>query len=276
MKGQYVGLWFLLSAAFALFFVLSSFGEMSVGGIEIQNTGMYAALVPQAEKQESEPVAEAPVEVATDVVAEVSAEVEAEDVPLEPEFIIDTLPQRILFVGDSMLEGLSPRLAAYAKHNGHTLNSVIWYGSTTKSWGNSQKMAEYIKQYKPTFIFVSLGGNEMFVRDIKTRHFQQLKNILEQIGDIPYQWIGPPNWKPDTGINELLAENVPADRLFVSKDLELARASDKVHPTRAAAYGWFDLIVEWMSENQKYRIKLEKPEVQTAKPNTLVALKPPK
>jgi hypothetical protein len=62
----------------------------------------------------------------------------------------------------------------------------------------------------------------------------------------------------------------------VSKDLTLARAKDKVHPTRVAAYGWFDLIVEWMSENQKYLIKLDKPEVQTAKPNTLVTLAPPK
>ena len=260
MKGQYVGLWLLLTTSFALFFALSSFGDISVGGIEIQNTGMYASLVPQAEEEEA--VVEEPVE--------------AEVVPAEPEFVVDTLPQRLLLVGDSMLEGLSPRLAAYAKHNGHTLNTVIWYGSTTKSWGNTQKMTEYIKQYKPSFIFVSLGGNEMFVRDIKTRHLQQVKNIIKQIGDIPYQWIGPPNWKPDTGINELLVENVPADKLFVSKDLELARASDKVHPTRVAAYGWFDLVVEWMAANQKYRIKLEKPEVQTAKPNSVIALEPPK
>lgn len=284
MKGQYVGLWLLLTVSFTLFFVVSSFGDISVGGIEIQTTGMYASLVPQAKEAESEVVAEEPIETETEVavenlIAADSTAVAGEGAvvaPIEPKCIVDTLPQRILFVGDSMLEGLSPRLAAYAKHNGHTLNSVIWYGSTTKSWGNTKKMAEYIKQYKPTFIFVSLGGNEMFVRDIKTRHLQQLKNILEQIGDIPYQWIGPPNWKPDTGINELLAENIPADRLFVSKDLTLARAKDKVHPTRVAAYGWFDLIVEWMSENQKYLIKLDKPEVQTAKPNTLVTLAPPK
>lgn len=267
MKGQYVGLWLLLTVSFALFFALSSFGEMSVGGVEIQNSGMYAALVPQSAEEES----------ATEATSEEPAETEAEAAPAPPapQFVVDTLPQRILFVGDSMLEGLSPRLAAYAKHNGHELYSVIWYGSTTKSWGNTQKMAEYIKQFNPSFIFVSLGGNEMFVKDIKTRHLQQLKNILKQIGDIPYQWIGPPNWKPDTGINELLAANIPADKFFLSKDLKLARASDKVHPTRVAAYGWFDLIVKWMSENQKYRIKLEKPEVQTAKPNKQIALAPP-
>ena len=262
MKGPYLPLWFLLAAAFAIFFVASAFGEMSLGGVELQSAGIYGELTHRESVEE-------PVEVADTTAFADTLRIE------EPKFIVDTLPQRILFVGDSMLESLSPRVAAYAKHNGHVLNTVIWYGSTTKSWGTSQKMAEYIAQYNPTFIIVSLGGNEMFVRDIKTRHLQPLKNILSQIGDKPYLWIAPPNWKPDTGINELLAENIPAERLFVSKDLKIARTSDKIHPTRTAACGWFDIIAEWMTQNHDYRIKLEKPDYQTAKPNTLVALPVP-
>lgn len=262
MKGPYIGLWFLLTVGFAIFFVASAFGEFKVGDVEIRNAEIYAELT----KRE---------EVAIPTREIVTARQDSIAVVDEPKYIVDTMPQRILFIGDSMLETLSPRLAAYAKHNGHKLYTVVWYGSTTKAWGNSQKLAEYIKMFDPTFIFVSLGGNEMFVRDIKTRHLPMLKSMLEQIGDIPYQWIAPPNWKPDTGINELLAENIPAERLFVSKDLKLARASDKIHPTRTAAIGWFDLIVEWMAENQDYRIKLEKPTIQTAKPDKLLAFAPP-
>lgn len=253
----------MLTVAFAIFFVASAFGEISLGSMKLENAGIYDALTYR------KAVEEVPTEAADSCAMADTLRIE------EPKFIVDTLPQRILFVGDSMLESLSPRVAAYAKHNGHVLNTVIWYGSTTKSWGTSQKMAEYIAQYNPTFIIVSLGGNEMFVRDIKKRHLEPLKNILSQIGNIPYQWIAPPNWKPDTGINELLAENIPADRLFVSKDLKIARTSDKIHPTRIAACGWFDIIAEWMAENQSYRIKLEKPDYQTAKPNTLVALPVP-
>lgn len=264
MKGPYSGLWFLLTVGFAIFFVASAFGGIKLGEIELETTQMYAELT-----KSHEPVAPVVQEITTESVEVESVAVE------EPRYIVDTTPQRILFVGDSMLESLSPRVAAYAKHNGHKLHTVIWYGSTTKAWGTCEKLAGYIAKYDPTFIIVSLGGNEMFVRDIKTRHLEPLKHILEQIGDIPYQWIAPPNWKPDTGINELLAENIPANRLFVSKDLTLARASDKIHPTRVAAYGWFDLIVEWMAENQDYRIKLDKPEVQTSKPDTLEAMAPP-
>ena len=49
-------------------------------------------------------------------------------------------PVRILFVGDSMLEELSRRLDDYAVANGHTLQTVVWYGSTTEKWGMTQTL----------------------------------------------------------------------------------------------------------------------------------------
>ena len=45
---------------------------------------------------------------------------------------LDTARQRILFFGDSMLEGLSRRFADYAEANGHDLQTVLWYSSTTQ------------------------------------------------------------------------------------------------------------------------------------------------
>ena len=49
----------------------------------------------------------------------------------------DTTSQRILFLGDSMAEGLVRRMADYAEENGHFLSRVVWYNSTTKSWASS-------------------------------------------------------------------------------------------------------------------------------------------
>lgn len=74
----------------------------------------------------------------------------------------DTCKYTLLFVGDSMLEGLSPRLAAYAEENGHSLYTVIWYGSTTEKWGATHKLRAYIEKFKPGYIVVCLGGNELF------------------------------------------------------------------------------------------------------------------
>ena len=122
MKGPYSPLWFLLTVGFAIFFVVSAFGEITIGNVELQNAGIYRELTRRESTTE-------------DVTSEVDSCQLADSLSLvvEPQVVVDTLPQRILFVGDSMLEGLSPRLAAYAKHNGHELYSVIWYGSTTKS-----------------------------------------------------------------------------------------------------------------------------------------------
>ncbi|MEE0478027.1 MAG: hypothetical protein UDK32_09175, partial [Adlercreutzia sp.] len=76
---------------------------------------------------------------------------------------------RILFVGDSMLEELSRRLDDYAVANGHTLQTVVWYGSTTEKWGMTQTLRHLIAEYKPTYLWVCLGGNELFVRDLEER-----------------------------------------------------------------------------------------------------------
>ena len=82
---------------------------------------------------------------------------------------VDTAAQTILFIGDSMLEGLGPRLAAYASHNGHTLYNVVWYSSTSEVWGRSDKLQSYIRRLHPTYVIVCLGANELFVPRIAER-----------------------------------------------------------------------------------------------------------
>lgn len=216
-----------------------------------------------------------------------------EQLTAEPEVaLIDTLPvdttmatrqvvkvdsdsQRILIFGDSMLDGLNPRLAAYAKSNGHELYSVIWYSSTVKQWGSCEKLKGYIERFKPTFIFISLGGNELFVKDIVTKRKANVDSILSQIGDIPYLWIGPPNWKPDTGINDLISKSVKPGCFFLSNGMTFERKDDGAHPTTASSALWLDSVVRWMPHNASHPIKLDLPEKGfKARPDEVVVLKP--
>ena len=188
---------------------------------------------------------------------------------------IDTTSHNILIFGDSMLEGLNPRLAAYAKENGHELNSVIWYSSTSEQWGSCDTLAVFLKRFKPTFIFISLGGNELFVKDIAKKRDKWVKSLLKQIGDIPYIWIGPPNWKPDTGINDLIESNVPKGQFFLSNGMHFDRAKDGAHPTRTSAALWMDSIARWMPLHAAHPIKMNKPaENVTARPKSVVVLQP--
>jgi hypothetical protein len=115
---------------------------------------------------------------------------------------------------------------------------------------------------------VSLGANELFVKNIAEKRDKYVKNILSQIGNIPFVWIGPPNWKPDTGINDLVAKNVKRcenGSFFVSNGMHFDRAKDGAHPTRKSARAWMDSVARWMPANAAHPIKMNLPKVETAK-----------
>ena len=175
---------------------------------------------------------------------------------------LDTTRKNILFIGDSMLERLSPRIAAYAEENGHQMNTVIWYGSSTEVWATSGRAKECIQKYRPDYIIISLGGNELFVNDIIARRTKYVKQIVAEFADIPYVWIGPPNWKKDTGINKMIQSVVPKGNFYLSytPDQHYERAKDGAHPTPASAAKWADRICKWIVEESNNPIVLNLPQ----------------
>jgi len=189
--------------------------------------------------------------------------------PKEEIIVNDTTSQRILLFGDSMVEGLSKRLRNYAAENGHELLNVIWYSSSTKIWAERDTLQHFMRTFEPTFIMLSLGGNELFVRDLDKRE-AYIQRILEKIGDIPFVWIGPPNWKEDTGINDLMEKHVKTYRFFPSKKLTFQRLSDGAHPTLASSAQWMDSVAVWMNTDTRYRIKMDFPQTAEQKGRTVV------
>jgi hypothetical protein len=170
----------------------------------------------------------------------------------------DTSSQYILLTGDSMAEGLMFALKKYAKYNGHTLKTKIWYGSSTVTWAQTDTLQKMIALYHPSFVIFTLGSNELFIRDIEEREVH-IQDIIKQAGKTKFIWVGPPNWKKDTGINDLLSKNLGPGRFFVSKDLTFERASDGRHPSRAASAIWADTISTWIMQASHYPIRLDKP-----------------
>ncbi len=256
MKKSYLSLWLLLAAAFALFFILSCFDSPKLFGHEFKSTGMADVIM----KKTSCPEITEKSPAASDEVVE---PVPAFPVP------VDTASQCILFIGDSMLAGLSPRLAAYTRASGHKQYSVIWYSSTSQIWAESDKLAKYIDNLKPTFIFICLGANELMVRDIKEKRRQFVEKIVSVIGDIPFLWIGPPNWRDDTGINELIEESVPAGSYFKSAGMKFDRKKDGAHPTSASASLWLDSVIRWMPLHSNHPIRFCDPSEEKARPERI-------
>ena len=250
MKRTYFSFFALLLVAFMLFAGLSFFKD----GIEESfgiNTATFASDLLSTPADEFE--------LADMVTTDSSSGKATTTVERAP---LDTTKKNILFIGDSMLERLSPRIAAYAEENEHQMNTVIWYGSSTEVWATSGRVKECIQKYRPDYIIISLGGNELFVNDIIARRTKYVKQIVAEFADIPYVWIGPPNWKKDTGINKMIQSVVPKGNFYLSytPDQHYERAKDGAHPTPASAAKWADRICKWIVEESNNPIVLNLPQ----------------
>ena len=111
----YFGLWMLLAVALAVFVGVSLISPVKIFGVELQKATFVDALTASAQVPTAHKTAPSTVKKPRK----------------HQRAALDTASKTILFVGDSMLEGLSPRLASYARLNGHKLYTVIWYSSTT-------------------------------------------------------------------------------------------------------------------------------------------------
>ena len=233
MNLHYKKLWWLLALSLLIISCISFMDDISIGGFKLKKAPIKETLTTkylteeqkEAEKQERLALAQA-----------------KEIVKEEP---IDSTPQSFLIFGDSMSENIALRLAAYARQNGHEIHTVNWDSSGTRIWESSDTLDYFIKKYNPTFLFVTLGSNESFARNVDS-YRPYVRKILSKIGDRHFVWIGPPSFKEEHGFNDMLLEELPAGTFFRASGLELQRRKDKVHPTVEAAAYEIDSLVRWM------------------------------
>jgi hypothetical protein len=148
-------------------------------------------------------------------------------------------------VGDSQLENLRKPVRKRLMDNDYQLvASVVWYGSTTKQWANTDTLAYFISKYKPDFVLIALGLNEVHAKDHERRkkYAQSIKNNLEQ-RKLPFYYIGPAFWMKDKGITTVLQETF-GELFYPSHLLTLDRSTDGKHPSKDAAIVWFEKVAE--------------------------------
>lgn len=163
----------------------------------------------------------------------------------------DTTGQRVLIFGDSTLDGVARRFADYARENGYSLYSSVWYGATVYDWAYTTELPKLIQKVHPTFVIISLGTNDLGYHDLAARA-KAVQEIVKEVGDIPFVWIGPislRSLKSDFGVPGMIRDNVGADRFYDSYHLKMARFPDGIHPTFEASAVWVDGVARWMSSN---------------------------
>lgn len=177
----------------------------------------------------------------------------------------DTTKTRVLLIGDSEVDYLRLPVYNYCKNNNCELvATVVWYGSTTVSWGETDSLKNYLEKYNPDFVFCVLGLNELFIPNVEPRR-KSVRNIVSTIrqSGAKYYWIGPAAWKKDQGICDMLNEELDS-LCYPSQNLALERTNDHRHPSRDGSKVWFDSVAVAVTKDT--RLCLRNPVVKYEQP----------
>ena len=171
----------------------------------------------------------------------------------------DTTKHRILLIGDSESGGLRYPLNDYCLANGHKLIlSMEWYSATVFNFGRSDTIDKIIARYKPTYVFLVFGLNELYAKDLKARKIAA-NQVAKKLRNIPYAWIGPANWEEDFGINRVFKSSADSGTFFLTKNLKLTRAGDGRHPDVQGYRVWMDSLANWLQTSAKYKMLMKPP-----------------
>ena len=107
------------------------------------------------------------------------------------------------------------------------------------SFDKSTKLRELLTKNNPDIVILTLGTNDVFV-PYPQALAPNVQNIVKRIGSRECYWIGPPLWKPDTGIVAVIRDNAAPCKFFDSSPLKLERTHDGIHPTNQGGAEWAD------------------------------------
>lgn len=235
MKSRYTGLWLLLALGMALVIAVSFMDDITIGSWTVKKAPYKDMLLATHDSlSETDP------QVLRDSLEARENKADVAEV--------DSTSQSILLIGDSMTLNLAYRLSRYAKANGHEFHAVNWDSSNTRIWAESDTLQHFIRQYDATYVFISLGSNELYLTKPEG-HRKYVEAILAKLGGRPYVWIGPPNWKEDAGINDMIQSACEPRAFFRSAGMTFERKKDKIHPTRAASALWIDSVARWITKS---------------------------
>lgn len=237
-KKTYLYLWLLLAVALAIIITIAFLDDSSFGEITLKQGSFKEVIL--APEEEPEMLTKSDSVAANNLISGASEAAVAEP---------DTTVKTVLVFGDSMTILVANRLAAYGEKNGYRVCSVTWDSSSSVGWSGCDTLDNFIGRYKPDFIFVTLGSNELFLKNFDSRR-PYVEKLVGKMGDIPFVWIGPPNWQEDKGFNDMMESTLPKGTFFRTDRMELPRGADHVHPTQKGGIIWTDSIMRWMAKSR--------------------------
>lgn len=142
-------------------------------------------------------------------------------------------------VGGGLCKALLPKFTA----EGTQFVRDVWESASIVAFAESDRLPKLLKKYNPDLVLMTLGANDVFDRHPENM-IRYVESIVKKIGPRDCYWIGPPLWKGDFGLDDVIRDHVSPCIFFDSKDLVLQRAGDKIHPTEKGGATWADAFWE--------------------------------
>lgn len=226
-------LWLLIVVTLAIFVGLSFSNDLNIGDYTIKKGKFPETLL----AHEEAPIIPDTVVIPDSILAPIM-----EKVVNGP----DSTIRNVLIFGDSMTHYLAMSIAKYGSKNNYQVTSVTWVSSSIMKWSKTDKINKYMEMVKPDFVIISLGANDVSLRDFDKK-IPEINKIIEQLGSVPFIWVGPPMWKKDKGLYAMLEKSIGEGKVFhIEEDFKIPRARDHIHPTQKGAQIWADSLMRWI------------------------------
>lgn len=158
----------------------------------------------------------------------------------------------VLHIGDSFAGALGVPLNEELRSRGLVSHLRFKTASFIPNWAGGYDLGAYIAQLKPDLVLITLGANEMAMKD-PTLRVPLIKKIVKRLNGTPCVWIATPLWGMDNGLMDLIRDNSAPCRFMDTNTIHpgMPRLSDKIHPTIAARKGWAKVVVEWLQKERE-------------------------
>lgn len=171
-----------------------------------------------------------------------------------PEAAPEPMPKgtRVLQIGDSFAAALGGELSKLFKDAG--VRSTLEYktASYIPNWSYEGDVPKFVSNYRPDLVLITLGANEIEIPKPEER-IKPIKHLVSSLGGRPCVWIAPPLWKPDTGLLQVIRDNVAPCRYLDSNALvhDLPRGKDKIHPSPEGRQIWAKIVFDWLAKERQ-------------------------
>ncbi|MEZ4233723.1 MAG: SGNH/GDSL hydrolase family protein [Polyangiaceae bacterium] len=158
----------------------------------------------------------------------------------------------VLHIGDSFAGALGVPLNEELRSRGLVSHLRFKTASFIPNWAGGYDLGAYIAQLEPDLVLITLGANEMAMKD-PTLRIPLIKKIVKRLNGTPCVWIATPLWGMDNGLMDIIRDNSAPCRFMDTNTIHpgMPRVSDKIHPTIAARKEWAKVVVEWLQKERE-------------------------